>query len=160
TRDPRRGIPLAIGGALVLVGLFYLITVAAMTAGGSLGEDAPFLALARSRAPWLLPAVATCAPAGIFSCFVAIHTTTARIRFALGRGGALPVALSRTHARWRSPHVAVAVQTIFTLGAGLPLGCWIGPGVTGAYGLTGAVGAGAIILVWILGGASLIRDDF
>jgi amino acid transporter len=149
-----------VGGALVLVGLFYVVTVTAMTAGGTLDEDAPFLALARSRAPWLLHAVAPCALACIFSCFLAIHTTTARILYALGRGGALPAALGHTHPRWRSPHVAVAIQTLFTLGVGLPLGHWVGPGVNGAYGLTGAIGAVAIILVWILGNVSLMRDDF
>jgi amino acid transporter len=158
TRQPRRNIPLAVGGTLLLGGLFYLIVVSAMVAGGGLNEPNPFLALAGKHAPWLEHPVALCAVAGIFSCFLAIHNTTARILFSLGRDRVLPAALGRVHVRWHSPHMAVCAQAIFTVGVGLPLGAWIGPGVGGAYGLTGAIGAVAIVLVWMLGNVSLICD--
>ncbi|QJX01090.1 APC family permease [Frigoriglobus tundricola] len=156
TRDARRTVPLAVGGTLAVCGLFYLVTVSAM-ATGDLSDPNPFLALARTHAPWLEHAVALCGVACLFSCFLAVHTTTARIVFAMGRDRVLPGVLGRVHPRWHSPHVAVCAQGAFTLAVGLPLGVWLGPGPAGAYGFTGAVGAVAIILVWMLGGIALIR---
>jgi amino acid transporter len=156
TRDARRNVPLAVGGTLAVCGLFYLVTISAL-ATGDLADPNPFLVLARTHAPWLEHAVALCAVACLFSCFLAIHNTTARIVFAMGRDCVLPAALGRVHARWQSPHVAVGAQAVFTLAVGLPLGLWLGPGPAGAYGFSGAVGAIAIVLVWMLGGVALIR---
>jgi amino acid transporter len=156
TRDARRNVPLAVGGTLVVCGLFYLVTISAL-ATGDLTDPNPFLALARTHAPWLEHAVALCAVGCLFSCYLAIHNTTARILFAMGRDRVLPGALGRVHPRWQSPHVAVCAQGLLTLAIGLPLGFWIGPGPAGAYGFTGAIGAVAIILVWMLGGIALVR---
>ncbi len=156
TRDARRNVPLAVGGTLAVCGLFYIVTVSAM-ATGDLSDPNPFLALARTHAPWLEHAVAVCAVACLFSCFLAVHNTTARIIFSMGRDRVLPGALGRVHPRWQSPHVAVCAQGLFTLAVGLPLGIWLGPGPAGAYGFTGAVGAVAIVLAWMLGGIALIR---
>ncbi len=156
TRNARRNVPLAVGGTLAVCGLFYLVAVSA-TATGDLSDRNPFLALARAHAPWLGHAVALCAIACLFSCSLAVHNTTARIFFAMGRDRVLPGALGRVHPRWQSPHVAVGAQGLFTLVVGLPLGVWLGPGPEGAYGFTGAVGAVAIVLVWMLGGIALIR---
>ena len=47
--------------------------------GGGLTDPSPFLALARKHAPWLEQPLALCAIACTFSCFLAIHLTTARI---------------------------------------------------------------------------------
>jgi amino acid transporter len=157
TRAARRNVPLAVLGTLVLGGLFYLVVVSAMVAGGVLNAPNPFLSLARRHAPGLAHPLALCAIAGIFSCLLAIHNTSARILFALGREQVLPAALSRIHPRWHSPHQAVWAQAAVTAGVGLPLGVWFGPGAAGAYGLTGAIGAVAIILVWVLSNLSLIR---
>jgi amino acid transporter len=157
TRNARRNVPLAVGGALAICGLFYLVTITALVAGGALNEPNPFLALAHAHAPWLGHAVTLCAVAGIFSCLLAVHNTTARVVFSMGRDRVIPEALGRVHARWRSPHLAIGAQGLFTLAVGLPLGAWLGPGPAGAYGFTGAVGALAIVLVWMLGGVALIR---
>ena len=156
TRDARRTVPRAVAGTLTVCGLFYLVTVSAL-ATGDLSDPNPFVALARAHAPWLEDAIALCGVACLFSCFLAVHTATARIVFAMGRDRVLPAALGRVHPRRHSPHVAVWAQGAFTLAVGLPLGAWLGPGPAGAYGFTGAVGAVAIVLVWILGGVALIR---
>jgi amino acid transporter len=156
TRDARRNVPRAVAGTLAVCGLFYLVTVSALAAGDPTGDN-PFLALAARHAPWLADAVALCAIVCLFSCALAVHNTTARILFAMGRDRVLPAALGRAHPRWHSPHVAVGAQAAFTLAAGLGLGVWLGPGPAGAYGFTGAVGAVAIIVVWMTSGVALIR---
>ncbi|MDB6086979.1 MAG: amino acid/polyamine/organocation transporter, superfamily, partial [Gammaproteobacteria bacterium] len=61
------------------------------------------------------------------------------------------------HVRWYSPHREIAVQSCFTVVVGLATGAWLGPGATGAYGFTGAIGTVAIIIVYMLSNIAHIR---
>jgi amino acid transporter len=61
------------------------------------------------------------------------------------------------HVRWFSPYRAIIAQTWFTVVVGLAVGFWLGPGATGAYGFTGAIGTVAIIIVYMLSGIAHIR---
>jgi len=167
TRNPRRSIPLAVTGALGAVGIFYVLMMYALTAGYRLNDPAqltgflkdpnPFVTLGQHVTPWLLQPIELAAIAGIFSCFLAIHTTTTRVMFSMGRDRILPASLGEVHSRWFSPHRAIVAQTVFTLVIGLGVGAWLGPGATGAYGFTGAIGTIAIVLVYILSNIALIR---
>jgi amino acid transporter len=166
TRNPRRNVPRAVLLALLVVGLFYVFLAYAVTAGFGLEDPArlkafaddpdPFLTLAKRNAPWLAHAVDLCAIASIFGCFLAIHNTTVRILFSMGREKVLPRFLGRVHRRWYSPYGAIAVQTVFTLSAGLGLGFWLGPGPTGAYAFAGTAGTIAVILVYGLSNVALV----
>lgn len=170
TKNPKRSVPLAVGGALLFVGAFYVFIMYALTAGYGLNDPAnlkaflgdanPIVTLAHKDAPWLEQLVDLCAIAGIFSCLMAIHNTTTRIIFSMGRDRILPAMLGRVHQRWFSPYAAIIAQTIFTLVVGLGVGFWIGPGASGAYGFTGAIGTVAIVLVYILSNIALIRYFF
>ena len=108
-------------------------------------------------APWLEQIIDLCAIAGIFSCLMAIHNTTVRILFSMGRDHILPAYLGRVHPRWFSPYTAIIVQTIFTVVLGIGIGLWLGPGATGEYGFTGAIGTVAIVVVYMLSNVALIR---
>ncbi|GAC1667774.1 MAG: APC family permease [Ktedonobacteraceae bacterium] len=170
TKNPKRSVPLAVGGALVFVGLFYVFVMYALTAGYGLNNPAnlkaflndanPIVTLTHKDAPWLEQIVDLCAVAGIFSCLLAIHNTTTRIIFSMGRDRVLPAGLGRVHPRWFSPYNAIIVQTIFTLVVGIGTGIWLGPGATGAYGFTGAIGTVAIVIVYMLSNVALIRYFF
>jgi len=167
THDARRSIPIAIMGALGAVGLFYLVIMYALTAGYRLNDparmtaflhdDNPFVTLGRQVAPWLVQPIELAAIGGLFSCFLAIHNTTVRVMFSMGRDRVLPTAIGAVHPRWYSPHWAILAQTAFTVVVGLATGFWIGPRATGAYGFTGAIGTVAIVLVYILSNVALIR---
>lgn len=167
TRNPKRSIPLAIIGALGAVGAFYVFMMYALTAGYRVDEPKnmsaflkdtnPFVTVAGHVAPWLLQPVEIAAIFGIFSCFLAIHNTTVRVMFSMGRDRILPAALGRVHERWFSPHLAIFAQTAFTVVIGIGVGLWLGPGATGAYGFTGAIGTVAIVIVYILSNIALIR---
>lgn len=167
TRNPKRSIPLAVIGALGAVGVFYVLMMYALTAGYKLNDQAhmaaflkdanPFVTLGQQITPWLLQPIELAAIAGIFSCLLAIHNTTVRVMFSMGRDHILPSSLGRVHERWFSPHRAITVQTIFTVVVGLGTGFWLGPGATGAYGFTGAIGTVAIVVVYIISNIALIR---
>jgi amino acid transporter len=167
TRNPKRSIPIAVIGALSAVGVFYVLLMYALTAGYKLNDSAhmaaflkdanPFVTLAQNVTPWLVQPIEIAAIAGIFSCFLAIHNTTVRVMFSMGRDEVLPKSMGRLHARWFSPLRAIIVQTIFTLVVGLGIGIWLGPGATGAYGFTGTIGTVAIVIVYIMANIALIK---
>jgi amino acid transporter len=167
TRNPRRNVPLAVAAALGAVGTFYVFVMYALTAGYGLNDPSklsaflqdanPFITLGHNVTPWLIQPVQLAAIAGIFSCFLAVHNTTVRVMFAMGRDHVLPSSLGRVHARWFSPDRAIAAQTIFTVVVGIGTGVWLGPGATGAYGFTGAVGTVAIVVVYLGSNVALIR---
>lgn len=167
TRNPRRNVPLAVGGALGFVGLFYVFVMYALVAGYGLNDDAklagflkdanPFVTLAQNYTPWLLQPVQIAAIAGLFSCFLAIHNTTVRVMYSMGRDRVLPASLGDVHPSWFSPLRAILVQTVFTVVVGIGVGLWLGPGATGAYGFTGSIGTVAIVLVYLASNVALMR---
>jgi amino acid transporter len=167
TRNPKRSIPLAVIGALGAVGVFYVLMMYALTAGYRLNDpsqmraflhdDNPIVTLCRRVAPWFLQPVEIAAICGIFTCLLAIHNTTVRVMFSMGRDRVLPESLGDVHARWFSPHRAIVAQTCFTVVVGLGTAAWLGPGATGAYGFTGAIGTVAIVIVYMVSNVAHIR---
>jgi amino acid transporter len=167
SREPRRVIPLAVGGSVIGVGVFYVYVMYGLTAGYHLNDPThmtaflkdgtPFVTLAHQYAPWLEQIVDLCAIAGLFSAFLALQNTTVRVLFSMGREGALPGALGRVHARFHSPYIAIYTLTAFTIIVGLAGGAWLGPGATGLYGFTGSIGTVGVVLVYILCNIALIR---
>jgi amino acid transporter len=167
SRNPRRLIPLAVGGSVVGVGVFYVYVMYGLTAGYHLNDPTalasfikdptPFVTLAHRDAPWLEQLVDLSAIAGLFSALLALQNTTVRVLFSMGREGALPSALGRVHARFHSPHIAIYTLTVFTVIGGLVGAAWLGPSATGLYGFTGAIGTVGVVLVYILCNIALIR---
>ncbi|MDA8263059.1 MAG: APC family permease [Actinomycetota bacterium] len=167
TKNPRRNVPLSVAGALGAVGIFYVFVMYSLVAGYRLNDpkqlkafinDAnPFVTMAHQYTPWLLQPVELAAVFGLFSCFLAIHNTTVRIMFSMGRDRILPAAVGKVHPRWYSPYVAIFVLTGFTLVVGLSTGVWLTPGASGAYGFTGSIGTVAIVLVYMGSSFALIR---
>jgi amino acid transporter len=167
SRDPRRLIPLAVGGSVIGVGVFYVYVMYGLTAGYHLNDPTqlaafikdptPFVTLAHRDAPWLEQLVDLSAIAGLFSALLALQNTTVRVLFSMGREGALPSALGRVHARFHSPHIAIYTLTVFTVVGGLIGAAWLGPSATGLYGFTGAIGTVGVVLVYILCNIALIR---
>src|SRR5260370_32609156 len=56
TRNPRRNIPLAVGGALIIVGVFYVFVMYALTAGYRLSKPAHYNAFFNNPNPPIKPA--------------------------------------------------------------------------------------------------------
>ena len=122
-----------------------------------LNDPNPFATLADRNAPWLGQVISIAAILRIFSCFVAIHDTTVRVIFSMGRDRLLPPAHGRVHPNRFSPYTAIYAQTAFTVIVGLVVGVWLGPGATGAYGWLGTVGSVAIVIVYMLSNVALVR---
>lgn len=136
-RDPKRTITRATILACVAIGAFYVVTTYAATVSfgpanfqdfaASMEHGSPWFALARSAwgAGWLVVFLAVLN--SNFAGQNAFSNAATRTWFALARIQVLPGALSRTHPRWRSPHIAILMQFACTLALGATFGGIFGP---------------------------------
>jgi basic amino acid/polyamine antiporter, APA family len=117
--DPARTVPRAIFVAMSVVALLYVAIqlVAQGLLGAALPGDATPLASAANVA--LGPAGRTLILVGsaisMFGYVSGMTLAVPRMLFAFGRDGFLPGALASVHPRYRTPHVAIVVQTALVL---------------------------------------------
>jgi amino acid transporter len=121
--DPARTVPVAIFIAMGVVALLYVAVQ--VVAQGLLGA-----ALAGDPTPLASAAAVAMGPAGRTLILVGsvvsmlgyvsgMTLAVPRMLFAFGRDGFLPASLAAVHPRWRTPYVAIAVQTAIVIGFGL-----------------------------------------
>jgi amino acid transporter len=155
TRNPRRNLPIALIGSVVLTGLWFSFAMYSIIVGYGArhvsqiaSATAPLHVLAvRYIGSWYGDMVDLAAVSAIIAVLLAIHTANFRVLYALGRDGALPRALGRTHPRHETPHVAIIVYSIFTLVIGLAAGFGWGP--LPSFGDLGYLSSLAILPVYI-----------
>jgi len=122
-KDPARTVPKAIFLAMGAVALLYVSVQ--VVAQGLLGEALPGdpTPLASAAAVAMGPAGRTLILVGsvvsMFGYVSGMTLAVPRMLFAFGRDGFLPAALASVHPRWRTPHVAIAVQTAIVAVLGL-----------------------------------------
>lgn len=115
TSRPRRNIPVAVIGAVVIGGLFYVVVTYATSIGYGVREattqwpeSASGLApLADTYASYLTNLVLLAVAFDAFFCGLAASNAATRTMFAMGRDRILPRALSRTHPKYQTPYVAL-----------------------------------------------------
>jgi amino acid transporter len=122
-RDPARTVPRAVFAAMAVVALLYVVVqvVAQGLLGPALAGDATPLASAAGVA--MGPAGRTLILVGstvsMFGYVSGMTLAVPRMLFAFARDGFLPAPLAAVHPRWRTPHVAIAVQVALVLGLAL-----------------------------------------
>ena len=125
-RQPGRNLPLAIGLAVGLVAIFYLLFTAAVyhavpwqyVAGESLQRDvtAPGL-LGYLLPPFWTIVIVSAAAVALAKDLPAMLLATSRLMFAWAEDGIFPKAVAAVHPRHRTPHVAVVASGVMaTLG--------------------------------------------
>jgi len=122
-KEPARTVPIAIFLAMGVVALLYVaVQVVAQGLLGSrlAGDPTP---LASAAAVAMGPAGRTLILVGsvvsMFGYVSGMTLAVPRMLFAFGRDGFLPARLAAVHPAWRTPHVAIAVQTIIVAVFGL-----------------------------------------
>lgn len=164
TRDPRRNIPRAVYGSMLVVGVFYVLMVYAATLGygvnhmttGYANDPAPFDTIARAFSGGTLAALVDLAGVlSFFSAALAIVNGGARIIFTLGRDGMLPRPLGWAHPRRGTPGAAVALLCGIGLVSGLALGLAMSP-IT-AFGFLGTLDALFVLLIYLLVNIACVR---
>jgi amino acid transporter len=134
SRDPKRIVPRAIIGSLILIGVFYVVTAWGLQIGW--GTNHLSALASSSNAPAFVLAdrlwngasiivLIALVNSGLGVC-IACTTSATRTIYGIARTGALPSFFARTQRKHRTPITAVIVQSIIALaiclGAGIPLG--------------------------------------
>jgi amino acid transporter len=134
---PKREVPKAVLGAVVLALVFFIVTTFAIvtgygmdvapkqwpndSGGAVVGLSAQYLTLWYGKLVLLMLAISS------FASALGTSNFTTRVAFSWGHDGYLPRAFGSTQPRFRSPHVALAALALTTLaifGIGL---LWQGP---------------------------------
>ena len=128
TRNPRRTVPLAVLGAVVVSGIIYvlgsyaLVTAFGVGHAGTLAADAnPFHTAAKAFLPFVAPLITWIFLSSVTSSYVAANTQTSRVIFAGGRGGLWPRALGSVLPRFRTPAVAAIAFVAPSIAIGVHL---------------------------------------
>lgn len=122
TRDPKRAIPIAVIGTVVIAALFYLIVLYASAIGFGIdkiadwaSDSAPLSTLgAKFVGGWIAPWIDIALIVDMMAVASAFMATTARGWFALGRHGLLPNSLT-TKSQYDTPlggNILVAVLAV------------------------------------------------
>jgi amino acid transporter len=138
SENPRRNLPLAIVGAVTLMGAFYVFCPWGILTGWGTRDLSSLIGLSESNENPLFVLARHCWGRGwilillallnsVLAVAIACTNASTRVFFAMARSGALPHALARIHPIHRTPSNAIWLQTFVTLTLGLGLGFWIGP---------------------------------
>ena len=156
SRDPKRLVPKAIAGSLVLIGAFYVICAWGLQIGWGT-EDLNALANSPTAPAFVLAdrlwnggsiiVLIALVNSGIGVC-IACTTSSTRTLFGMARTGALPKPLARVSSRQGTPVVAVFVQTAVALAICLAVGLPLGP--FNLFNLLGTAGTFVYIPIFIL----------
>ena len=153
-RDPKRVIPRAVVLAAIAVGLFFVLGSYAAVVGwqGSLES------YASSSNPWQAMATRVWGAGWVLVFFALLNSaiananagvnSAARVFFSMARAGLLPRPLASTNARYRTPHVAIAVNvTIGLVVALLATAAW---GTLTGFAVTATAFVVLVIFTYIL----------
>jgi amino acid transporter len=138
SENPKRNLPVAIIGAVLIMAVVYVFSGWGLLAGWGTKDiqrfieipdaaENPVFQLARRLwgGGWIMILLALVNSAVGVS--MAATNAAARVFFAMGRSGSLPKILARVHPVHQTPSAAITFQTFLTLAIGLGLGLAIGP---------------------------------
>jgi amino acid transporter len=163
TKDPRRAIPRALIGSVVVLGAFYVFCAWGLQVGW--GVDGLDKLAASSENPafvvahrlwggaWILVLLALL-NSGIAVC-IACTTDSTRNWYAMARSGAFPRWLDHIHPAYRTPSNAVLAQGALALAVCLGVGAWVGPDQS--FFVMGLVGTLIYVVVYFLGNVGVVR---
>jgi amino acid transporter len=162
---PKKQVPKAVLGAIALAVVFYIVTTFSIVTGYGLqaaGQHWPsdsggaVVGLSIQYAAfWFGKVLLLFLAISAFASALGTANFTTRTAFAWGHDGYLPRAFGRTHPRFKSPDVAIAVLTAITLGVMLAGLLWQGRTINDAvtyFSWLLQVGATGILPVYALVG--------
>jgi amino acid transporter len=159
TRDPRRVIPKAVIGSIVLAGLFYLVITYATSIGFGVRQaatdwPASVAGLAAVAPNTVFAAIVlACAALASLFCALGVHLAVSRVIFAMGRERVLPHWLGQLHPRWNTPWRAIGLDIVVwvLLAGGSVLLTSRATQVTVAGGLDNGMTGGLFVFTFLAG---------
>src|SRR3984957_507342 len=161
TRNPRRSVPIAVVGAVVISGIIYmlgsyaLVTAFGVGHAGTLAADAnPFHTAAKAFVPFVAPLITWIFLSSVTSSYVAANTQTSRVIFAGARGGLWSSALAPATVRSRTPAAAAVAFVAPSILIGVVATAITTPGA--ASGFLGTYGILGLIIMYLMANVALV----
>jgi amino acid transporter len=169
--NPRRAVPRATYLSVVLIAGFFAITTWMITvgygpsavlaeAGKALesGDTASFIYALGDRylGPWAPAVMGIFVVTSIFAAALAFHNGIARYLFTLGRGGVLPAALGKVHARTGAPYVASVSQTVGAIAIIVVFALIGADPIATVFNWGGGIAVVALVVAYLLVSVSVI----
>jgi amino acid transporter len=115
TENPKKNIPKAVIGSVLVGGVFYILVTYATSIGFGVREAAAdwpgslsgLAAVAGNVNAGMGDLVLLAAAISALFCGLGVHTAASRFLFAMGREHVLPSALGKTHPKWQTPWNAI-----------------------------------------------------
>src|SRR6476646_9629885 len=160
-RNPKRTVPRAVVGSAIAIGLFYVLCSYAWVFGAGFDN---FVAQATGADPWrnlgkvfwgtgwVVVFLAICN--SIAANSNAAMNAATRVFYALARNGLAPHTLGRTHAKFKTPSVAIIWLTGISLVISLLVGWKWNPGV--GFGVIATLAVPLVVLVYMLASVGCI----
>ena len=153
TANPRRNVPIALVGSVLISGLVYVLGSWAVVSafgndGAKLAKDGnPFATAASSflhiALPVMVPILAAVFLVSVTSSYIAANTQTSRVIFAGARGGLWPRGLSSVQPRFKTPWAAAIAFVVPSIVIGVLSTLVTDPGTTvgflSTFGIFGVV---------------------
>jgi amino acid transporter len=163
TRNPRRAVPVAVVGTVVISGVIYvlgsyaLVTAFGVGHAGTLAADAnPFHTAAKAFVPFVAPLITWIFLSSVTSSYVAANTQTSRVIYAGARGGLWSGALATINVRFRTPAAAAIAFVAPSIVIGIVATAITTPGA--ASGFLGTYGILGLIIMYLVANVALVVE--
>lgn len=167
--NPRRNLPLAMVGSLLVAGLLYILVMWGVLIGWgtdhfqslTTSSENPVFAFAKHawQGGWVLVLFAMLN--AILAGNMAASNAATRVFYAMGRSGSLPSTLAKVHPTRKTPVNAILFQTALTLAIGLIMGNWLGPADAGyTLSLLFTIGITFVYIAGNIGTFRLYRQEY
>jgi amino acid transporter len=163
TRDPRRNVPIAVLGCVLVSGIVYvlgsyaLVTAFGVGQTGTLaGDGNPFHTAAQAFLPFVAPLITWVFLSSVTSSYVAANTQTSRVVFAGARGGLLPRVIAAVSPTFKTPAAAAVAFVAPSILIGVVSTAFTDPGT--AVGLLSTWGILGLILMYLVANVALVVE--
>jgi amino acid transporter len=163
TENPRRNVPIAVIGAVVVSGVIYVLgsyaLVIAFGVGhtGTLAADPnPFHTAAKAFIPFVAPLITWVFLSSVTSSYVAANTQTSRVIFAGARGGLWSRSLAGVSPRFRTPAAAAVAFVAPSILIGVISTAFTSPAT--ASGFLSTFGILGVVIMYLAANVALIVE--
>jgi amino acid transporter len=163
TRNPRRTVPIAVVGAVVISGILYVLGSYALViafgvghAGTLAADPNPFHTAAKAFIPFVAPLITWIFLSSVTSSYVAANTQTSRVIFAGARGGLWSGVLAQVTPRFRTPAIAAIAFVAPSIAIGVVATAITTPQSASAY--LGTYGILGLIIMYLMANVALIVE--
>jgi amino acid transporter len=163
TQNPRRNVPIAVIGAVIISGIIYVLGSYALVTAFGVGHTSalatdpnPFRTAAKAFIPFVAPLITWVFLSSVTSSYVAANTQTSRVIFAGARGGLWSRSLAGISPRFRTPAAAAVAFVAPSIVIGLISTAFTSPAT--ASGFLSTWGILGVVIMYLAANVALIVE--